>query len=124
MDMSEEAIIARGLRASWAFAFATRDLEGLAALYAPDALFFGSMPELFRGHGGVKAYFAGLAPDVTLKAFEEPELVRAAPGVFATAGFWRFRFGAEPRLYRLTWVIAAREEGWVIVQHHAARCDV
>ena len=124
MDMSEEAMIARGLRVSWARAFAARDLEGLAALYAPDALFFGSTPELFRGHGGVKAYFAGLSPDVMLEAFEEPELVRVAPGVFATAGFWRFRFGAEHRRYRLTWVIAARCGSWVIAQHHAARCDI
>ena len=124
MDMSEEAGVAGALRTNWACAFAARDLEGLAALYAPDALFFGSTPELFRGHGGVKAYFAGLAPDVVLEAFEEPELVRVAPGVFVTAGFWRFRFGPEPRRYRLTWVIAARDGGWVIAQHHAARCDV
>jgi ketosteroid isomerase-like protein len=124
MDMSEEAGIANELRARWACAFAVRDLDGLAALYAPDALFFGSTPELFRGHAGVKAYFAGLSPDVVLEAFEEPELVRVAPGAFATAGFWRFTFGAEPRRYRLTWVIAAREEGWRIVQNHAARCDI
>ena len=123
MDMTEEAGIASDLRACWASAFATRDLECLAALYAPDALFFGSTPELFRGQRGVKAYFGGLAPDVMLEAFEEPDLVRVALGVFATAGFWRFRFGAEPRRYRLTWVIAARDGGWRIVQHHAARCE-
>ena len=124
MDMSEEARIAGLLRTRWATAFAARDLDGLAALYAPDALFFGSTPELFRGQAGVRAYFAGLSPDVALEAFEAPELVGVAPGVFATAGFWRFRFGAEARLYRLTWVIAARDGGWVIAQHHAARCDI
>lgn len=124
MDLNEESRIAALLRAGWAKAFAARDLDGLAALYAPDALFFGSTPELFRGHAGVRAYFAGLSPDVSLEAFEEPELARVAPGVFATAGFWRFRFGDEPRRYRLTWVIAARDGGWVIVQHHAARCDI
>ena len=123
MEMSEEAIIASGLRARWAAAFAARDLDGLAALYAPDVLFFGSTPELFRGHAGLQTYFAGLSPDVSLEAFEEPDLVRVAPGVFATAGFWRFRFGAAPRRYRLTWVIAARDGGWVIAQHHAARCE-
>ena len=123
MDESEEAIIASGLRARWALAFAARDLEGVAALYAPDALFFGSTPELYRGHAGVRAYFAGLSPDISLEGFEEPELVRVAPGVFATAGFCRFRFGTEPRRYRLTWVIAERDGGWVTVQHHAARCE-
>ncbi len=122
--MSEEARIAGDLRALWAQAFAVRDLGGLVGLYAPDALLFGSTPQLFKGHEGVRAYFAGLSPDVTLEAFEEPELVSVAPGVFATAGFWRFRFGAEPRLYRLTWVVAERDGGWRIVQHHAARCDV
>ena len=122
--MDKEAWIAADLRARWSRAFAVRDLEGLVALYAQDALFFGSTPQLFKGHEGVRAYFAGLSPDVTLEAFEEPELVSVAPGVFATAGFWRFRFGAEPRLYRLTWVVAERDGGWRIVQHHAARCDV
>ena len=124
MDMGKEAMIASGLRTRWASAFAARDLDGLAALYAHDVLFFGSTPELFRGHAGLRAYFAGLSPDVSLEAFEEPELVRMAAGVFATAGFWRFRFGAEPRRYRLTWVIAARDGGWVIAQHHAARCEL
>jgi ketosteroid isomerase-like protein len=124
MDMSEESRIAGLLRTLWAAAFAARDLDGLAALYASDVLFFGSTPELFKGHAGVRDYFAGLSPDVSLEAFEEPELVGIAPGVFATAGFWRFRFGAEARLYRLTWVIAARDGGWVIAQHHAARCDL
>ena len=122
--MSEEARIAGDLRALWAQAFAVRDLGGLVGIYAPVALLFGSTPQLFKGHEGVRAYFAGLSPDVTLEAFEEPELVSVAPGVFATAGFWRFRFGAEPRLYRLTWVVAERDGGWRIVQHHAARCDV
>ena len=123
MDMNEEARIAKDLRTRWAQAFAARDLDGLAALYASDVLFFGSTPQLFRGHEGLRAYFSGLSPDVALEAFEEPELVRVAPEVFATAGFWRFRFGTEPRRYRLTWVVAARDGGWVIAQHHAARCD-
>ncbi len=122
--MSEEARIAGDLRTRWAKAFAARDLDALAALYSPDVLFFGSTPQLYRGHEGVRAYFAGLSPDVALEAFEEPELVSVAPGVFATAGFWRFRFGAEPRSYRLTWVVAERGGVWRIVQHHAARCDV
>ena len=122
--MDKEAWIAADLRARWSRAFAVRDLEGLVALYAQDALFFGSTPHLFKGHEGVRDYFAGLSPDVTLEAFEEPELVSVAPGAFATAGFWRFRFGAEPRRYRLTWVVAERDGGWRIVQHHAARCDV
>ena len=124
MDMTEEFGIAGLLRTRWASAFAARDLDGLAALYAPDVLFFGSTPELFRGRAGVRAYFAGLSPDVSLEAFESPEVIGVAPGVFATAGFWRFRFGAEARLYRLTWVIASRDGGWVIAQHHAARCDL
>ena len=83
-----------------------------------------STPQLFRGREGVRAYFAGLSPDVVLEAFEEPALERLAPGLFATAGFWRFRFGAEPRLYRLTWTVANRGGAWLIAQHHAARCDL
>ncbi len=124
MEMNEEARIAGTLRSRWAQAFAARDLDGLAALYAPDVLFFGSTPELFRGQAGVRAYFAGLPPEVALEAFEEPELVSVAAGVFATAGFWRFRFGDQHARFRLTWVVALRDGGWVIVQHHAARCDV
>ena len=79
MDMSEESRIVGLLRERWATAFAARNLDGLAALYAPDVLFFGSTPELFRGHAGVRAYFAGLSSDISLEAFEEPELVGIAP---------------------------------------------
>ena len=123
MDEGVEAGIAADLRVRWAQAFAARDLGALAGLYAPEALFFGSTPQLFRGREGVRAYFAGLSPDVVLEAFEEPALERLAPGLFATAGFWRFRFGAEPRLYRLTWTVANRGGTWLIAQHHAARCE-
>ncbi len=123
MDESVEAGIAGDLRVRWAQAFAARDHDALVGLYVPEALFFGSTPQLFRGREGVRAYFAGLSPDVVLEAFEEPALERLSPGLFATAGFWRFRFGAEPRLYRLTWVVAERDGGWLIAQHHAARCE-
>ena len=123
MDETLQQDIAAALRGRWATAFAARDLDALAALYVPDVLFFGSRPELYRGHDGVRAYFAGLAPDVVLEAFETPELTAIAPGVFATAGFWRFRFGDQARRYRLTWVVVARDEGWFIAQHHAARVD-
>ena len=124
MDMSEQACIFKTLRDRWIKAFAARDLDGLAGLYSPDALFFGSTPLLFRGHEDVRAYFSGLARDIALDSFEEPELLPVSGEVFVTAGFWRFRFGSEPRLYRLTWVIAMRDGGWRIVQHHAARCDL
>ena len=123
MDMSKEVRIANDLTSRWAQAFGARDLDGLAALYAPDVLFFGSTPQLFRGHEGVRAYFAGLPAAVALETFEELELVHVAPGVFAAAGFFRFRLGAEALRFRLTWVVVSRDGGWVIAQHHAARCD-
>ena len=114
---------ATGLRSRWAKAFAARDLEALSTLYTPDVLFFGSRPELFRGRPGVRAYFDGLAPDVRLDGFDPPDLIEIAPGVFGTAGFWRFHFGPEARRYRLTWVVVARDGGWLLAQHHAARVD-
>jgi ketosteroid isomerase-like protein len=44
----------------WAEAFARADPDALAALYAEDALFFGSMPDLYLQRSGVRRYFETL----------------------------------------------------------------
>ena len=123
VDQVQAERVAADLRARWAQAFAERDAAGLASLYTPGALFFGSRPQLFLGREGVAAYFSGLAPDVVLEEFEPPVVADVAPEVFATAGFWRFRFGALPARYRLTWVVVGRAGNWLIAQHHAAPLD-
>ena len=52
--------IVSGIMERWAAAFSTLDARALASLYSSNAFFFGSNPNLYRGHDGVTAYFSGL----------------------------------------------------------------
>ena len=101
----------------------SRTNDKLASLYTENALFFGSTPDLFRGRAGVRAYFSDLRADIALDGFDEPEVIRAGPDTILTAGFWRFRFGGEPRRYRLAWTIVRAGDGWLIAAHNAAPAD-
>jgi ketosteroid isomerase-like protein len=49
------AIVAQ-IQRRWAAAFARADADALASLYIEDALFFGSMPDLYCGGSGVRQY--------------------------------------------------------------------
>ena len=52
--------IVSGIMGRWATAFSSLDASALASLYARNAFFFGSNPNLYRGNDGVQAYFEGL----------------------------------------------------------------
>ncbi len=112
--------LAARFRDAWSRAFHARDIDALAALYAPDALFFGSVPDLFCGRAGVRGYFASLRADIVLEEFSVPAVAQAGPDAIITAGYWRFRFGGEIRPYRLTWTLARRDGEWLIAAHHAS----
>ena len=47
--------IVSGIMGKWAAAFSKLDAKALASLYSKNAFFFGSNPNLYRGHDGVTA---------------------------------------------------------------------
>src|SRR6478735_4438704 len=79
--------IVSGIMGSWATAFGKLDASALASLYARNAFFFGSNPNLYRGNDGVQAYFEGLPrwPSPTVQ-FTDVKTAHAAPDVINVAG--------------------------------------
>jgi len=115
--------IVSGIMGRWATAFTKLDASALALLYSGNAFFFGSNPKLYRGHDGVRAYFAGLprwsSPTVQ---FTDVSTAQAAPDVINVAGTATFMVeaSAEPLTVKITWVIVREDGEWKIVSHHVS----
>jgi uncharacterized protein (TIGR02246 family) len=108
----------------WAEAFARADPDALAALYAEDALFFGSMPDLYLQRSGVRRYFETLPKGYEAAAFGETQTVEINPDLIVSAGFVTFAGEREGErfnlLYRMSWTLTRSEQDWRIVSHHAS----
>ena len=115
--------IVSGIMGRWATAFTKLDASALALLYSRNAFFFGSNPNLYRGHDGVRAYFSGLprwsSPTVQ---FTDVSTAQAAPDVINVAGTATFMVeaSAEPLTVKITWVIVREDGEWKIVSHHVS----
>jgi uncharacterized protein (TIGR02246 family) len=107
----------------WATAFGSLDAGALASLYARNAFFFGSNPNLYRGNDGVQAYFEGLprwsSPTVQ---FTDVNTINATPDVINVAGTATFMVeaGSEPLTVKITWVIVREDGNWKIASHHVS----
>jgi uncharacterized protein (TIGR02246 family) len=108
----------------WADAFARADADALAALYTDDALFFGSMPDLYLGASGVRRYFETLPKGYENAAFTDTEAVEIGADLIVSAGFVTFtgehdgeRFSV---LYRMSWTLVRAGGNWRIASHHAS----
>jgi uncharacterized protein (TIGR02246 family) len=108
----------------WAEAFARADADVLASLYTEDALFFGSMPDLYLQRSGVRRYFETLPKGYEGAAFGETQAVEINPNLIVAAGFVTFtgERGGERfcLLYRMSWTLTRSGEDWRIVSHHAS----
>jgi ketosteroid isomerase-like protein len=115
--------VVSGIMGSWATAFSSLDAGALASLYARNAFFFGSNPNLYRGNDGVQAYFEGLPrwPSPTVQ-FTDVRTAHAAPEVINFAGIATFvvEANAEPLQVKITWVIIREGGEWKIVSHHVS----
>jgi uncharacterized protein (TIGR02246 family) len=108
----------------WADAFARADAGALASLYTEDALFFGSMPELYFRRGGVRRYFETLPKGYEGADFAETHAVEINPDLIVSAGFVTFtgERGGErfSLLYRMSWTLVRRGGDWRIASQHAS----
>ena len=118
------AEIVAGVQAAWADAFGRRDVPALAAFYTPDAAFYGSSAELFRGQDGVARYFTLLPPRFKRARFAAPALVVLAPEAVAASGPVTFETAengvVETLRYRMTHVMVQRDGHTRIATHHAS----
>ncbi|WP_370119329.1 SgcJ/EcaC family oxidoreductase [Streptacidiphilus sp. MAP12-33] len=106
----------------WTAAFNSRDLKGMAALFAPDALFQGFGPEPLVGRDAVAEYY-GAVPNY--RRAEDVSVLHAwAIGQEAAGGFVdvTFRDPAdwEARVY-LSLVLQRTGDRWEIRQYHVSR---
>lgn len=115
---------AHSVQSAWAAAFARSDWPALAALYAPEAQFWGSTATLYADRTGVLSYFEGLPAGFVAARYARPHILPLGPDVFAASGevvFVRMVDGQEHELpFRMTQVLRQTPEGWRIAVHHAS----
>ena len=122
MTRSGNAIV-DDIIAKWSDAFSRLDANALSALYSENALFYGSVPNLFKGRAGVSAYFDGLqrmpSPHV---AFSDLVITTIGANVINMAGKAVFDRGPDnpPLHVKITWIIVHEPEGWHIISHHVS----
>jgi hypothetical protein len=111
---------AAAVRTRWTDAFNAGDVNGLVALYAKDALFYGSTATLFRGQDGVRMYFSHLAPGLKAQMGEQ-SVVAIDPNVLLSSGLVEFtRPDGAVVPFRLTLALVRVGDQWFIAQHHAS----
>ena len=107
--------------------FTTGNQVELAALFAPDALFYGTgSVEVVTARDGIVSYFTGALSgargEVRAKQFESSALV-LSDSVVAIAGKWQSERTLEGKMEtagpsRVTVVMQKRGDNWLIVQFH------
>lgn len=126
---SGEAALAAGapspaaLLERFAAHFASRDVAAQAALFQPEASFFGSsVPGLLRGQEGARAYFQqawGNAAPATVTC-APASLQQAAPGLVLFATTCQLQRGEQSRGLRLSGAMQQDAEGWRFANLHVS----
>jgi uncharacterized protein (TIGR02246 family) len=109
----------------WIAAFNRKDAKGIVALYAKDAVFFGTSSGVLRDKPElVWDYFKGIADlgDATISTGEHR--VQVFGDVAVNTGYYTrnsMRTGKEVKNpARFTFVYQLREGRWMIVNHHSS----
>ncbi|WP_035878044.1 SgcJ/EcaC family oxidoreductase [Cupriavidus sp. amp6] len=109
----------------WNAAAQQWDAPALAALYAPEALFFGGRPGHAVGRDEILAYFASYAETLrsASMALSGQSVVALDAATLLAQGHADLRFvladGRETASQlRTTWVLVRRAGVWQILQHH------
>jgi uncharacterized protein (TIGR02246 family) len=109
----------------WATAFNANDLEAVLKLYAPDAIFLGTLsPAIAEGTEPIRAYFARLPGSGNKVNIEERRRVVLGDGAVLETGFYEFTLIRDgnpvPTPARFTIVVAKRGDEWLIAHHHSS----
>jgi uncharacterized protein (TIGR02246 family) len=115
---------ARAVVEQWAAAFNAADNERILALYAPDALFFGTLsPTLATTSGEVRRYFAALPQSRRVHLGEHVAMALSDAAVL-DVGLSEFSLARDgqtvalPARYSL--LLVKRGERWLIAHHHSS----
>jgi uncharacterized protein (TIGR02246 family) len=119
-----EPEIAAATRA-WTDAFASHDADRIAALYAPDAIFWGTNSALIRNTPElVRAYFVNLKNRPTVRIELDEQNVRVYGDVAVNTGRYSVHEvkDGQPtvRPLRFSFVYRKVDGRWLIVDHHSS----
>lgn len=122
MNNQTEQEIVELIYQQWRHYFAPLNPNALAALYAEDAILFGSRIPPYIGRTAIESYFKdlpqGLYTDVV---FIPDHIKRVTQDVISIAGSANFqRADQTPLELRITHVLVRRENQWQIVSHHVS----
>lgn len=124
-DAARQEVLAA--TAAWIEAFNTRDPQRIAALYAPDAVFWGTVsPTIRTTPREILEYFeASAARRPTLRMSLGEQHVRLYGDLAINSGDYSSRYmdGNNEIVTRMRFTFAFRKsgEGWMIVNHHSSR---
>jgi uncharacterized protein (TIGR02246 family) len=109
---------------AWTDNFSSHNLEGLLALYDPEAVFWGtSSPTIRDTPELVRDYFKGV-PTSTMTVAVTDSRVRVLGNVAVNSGVYTFaaiRNGQpDPRPARFSFTYRLRDGRWLIVDHHSS----
>lgn len=124
-DDTERAV--RAATAEWIETFNSRDAARIAALYAPDAVFWGTIsPTIRTTPEQILEYFvasAGRRPTLRMTLGEQH--VRVYGDIAFNSGYYTSRFVQDGReiVNPMRFSFAYRRDGerWLIVNHHSSR---
>jgi uncharacterized protein (TIGR02246 family) len=122
MNNQTEQEIVELIYQQWRHYFAPLNPNALAALYAEDAILFGSRIPPYIGRTAIESYFKdlpqGLYTDVV---FIPDHIKRVTQDVISIAGSANFqRADQTPLELRITHVLVRKENQWQIVSHHVS----
>jgi uncharacterized protein (TIGR02246 family) len=111
---------------SWAEAYNSRDAERILALYAPDALFWGTRAStIAETPAQIAGYFLESVRNPNLRVKVNQRRIRVYDGVGISAGVYTvtdIKDGKEVATPgRFTFVFERRAGKWLIVHHHSSR---
>lgn len=122
--MTETAV--NEVLARWSENFGQGNVEGMVALYSPQALFYGSNAVLLRGKEGVRAYFTKnlTSPGKMGVGFRDVAIEPVGENHVNLAGVAAFRVGTQEVPMRLTFTLVRENGEWLIATHHASLTPV
>ena len=117
----------RAATAEWVETFNTRDAARIAALYAPDAVFWGTIsPTIRTTPEDILAYFVSSATRrPTLRMALGEQHVRVYGDLAFNSGYYTSRFvqDGQETVTPMRFTFAYRRQGdrWMIINHHSSR---
>jgi uncharacterized protein (TIGR02246 family) len=122
MNNQTEQEIVELIYQQWRHHFAPLNPNALAALYAEDAILFGSRIPPYIGRTAIESYFKDLPQGLyTGVVFIPDHIKRVTQDVISIAGSANFqRADQTPLELRITHVLVRRENQWQIVSHHVS----